>query len=97
MNLDELSTNRFAAFALFGKLANVVGDQGAFESADEGRLKMLTGGDLVGFEQRQDTFTAVNRAKLIFACNSMPSFSDLSEAVWNRLVPVPSRVHRASR
>lgn len=90
VNLDELSTNRFAAFALFGKLGNIVGDQGHFESSDEGRLKTLTGGDLVTFEQKgRDSFVAVNRAKLIFACNTMPSFSDKSEAVWNRLIAVP--------
>ncbi len=90
VNLDELSTNRFAAFALFGKLANIVGDQGHFESADEGRLKSLTGGDLVTFEQKgRDSFVAVNRAKLLFAANSMPTFADKSEAVWNRLVAVP--------
>ena len=90
VNLDELSTNRFAAFALFGKLANIVGDQGHFESADEGRLKTLTGGDLVTFEQKgKDSFVGVNRAKLVFACNTMPTFGDKSEAVWNRLVAVP--------
>lgn len=90
VNLDELSTNRFAAFSLFGKLANIVGDQGHFESADEGRLKTLTGGDLVTFEQKgKDTFSAVNRAKLLFACNSMPTFADKTYAVWNRLVAVP--------
>lgn len=90
VNLAELSTNRFAAFSLFGKLANVVGDQGYFASADEGRLKTFTGGDLVTFEQKgRDPFVAPNRAKLVFACNTMPSFSDKSEAVWNRLVAVP--------
>ncbi len=90
VNLDELSNNRFAAFQMFGKLANVVGDQGHFESADEGRLKSLTGGDLVTYEQKgKDSFVAVNRAKLLFACNTMPSFGDKSEAVWNRLVAIP--------
>ena len=90
VNLDELTKNRFAAFQMFGRLANVVGDQGYFESADEGRLKMLTGGDLVTFEQKgRDSFVAVNRAKLVFACNSMPSFGDKSEAIWNRMVAVP--------
>jgi P4 family phage/plasmid primase-like protien len=90
VNLDELTTNRFAAFSLFGKLANVVGDQGRFESKDEGRLKTLTGGDPVQFEQKgKDPFTAVNRAKLVYACNAMPTFDDKSEATWNRMVAVP--------
>lgn len=90
VNLDELTTNRFAAFSLFGKLANIIGDQGHFESRDEGRLKTLTGGDLVTFEQKgKDPFSAVNRAKLIFAANSMPSFAEKTDAVWTRLIPVP--------
>jgi len=90
VNLDELTTNRFALFSLFGKLANLVGDQGHFESRDEGRLKTLTGGDQVTYEQKgKDPFTAINRSKLIFACNTMPTFADKSEAVWNRLVALP--------
>lgn len=90
VGLSELTTNRFAAFQLFGKLANVVGDQGYLESADEGRLKTLTGGDLTTFEQKgRDPFSAVNRAKLVFACNTPPAFSDRSEAVWQRLIAVP--------
>jgi putative DNA primase/helicase len=90
VNLDELATNRFAAFGLFGKLANVIGDQGFLESADEGRLKGLTGGDLVTFEQKgRDPFFAVNQCKIVFACNVLPTFGDKSDAVWNRLVAVP--------
>lgn len=90
VGLGELSANRFAAFQLFGKLANVVGDEGKLESAEEGRLKTLTGGDLTTFEQKgRDPFSAVNRAKLVFACNTPPTFGDKSEAVWNRLVAIP--------
>lgn len=90
VGLGELSTNRFAAFNMYGKLANVVGDQGYLESADEGKLKMLTGGDSVTFEQKnRDPFSAVNRTKLVFACNTLPTFGDKSDAVWNRLTAVP--------
>lgn len=88
--LDHLSTNRFAAFGMLGKLANVGGDQSYFESSDEGTLKTLTGGDAIPFEQKgRDVIYAVNTAKLVFACNTPPKFSDKSEAVWNRLVMVP--------
>ena len=90
VGLGELTGSRFATFQLFGKLANLVGDQGYLELADEGRLKTLTGGDLVTFEQKgRDPFAAVNRAKLVLACNALPTFGDRSEGVWNRLEPVP--------
>lgn len=89
VGLGALTHSNFAAFQLFGKLANVVGDQGFLESADEGKLKTLTGGDLMMFEQKgRDPFSAVNRAKLVFACNTLPTFGDKSEAVWNRLQAV---------
>ena len=88
--LEDLSGNRFASHALLGALANVVGDQGYFESKDEGKLKQLTGGDLFTYEQKgRDPIRAVNRAKMVFACNTPPNFPDKSGAIWNRVIIVP--------
>lgn len=90
VGLDDLARNRFATFGLLGKLANLVGDQGYVELADEGKLKQLTGGDLVTFEQKnRDPIFAVNAAKIIVAANSPPTFGDKSPAVWSRLQLVP--------
>jgi len=90
VGLGSLAGEPFSLFGLFGKLANVVGDQGYVESKDEGWLKTLTGGDMVMFQEKyRNPFSAVNTAKLVFGCNTMPTFGDKSEAVWNRLVPVP--------
>lgn len=81
---------RFGTWPLFGKLANLVGDQGYIASRDEGRLKELTGGEPVPFEQKgKDVITALNSAKQIFACNTPPTFADKTNAVWNRLVIMP--------
>jgi phage/plasmid-associated DNA primase len=72
--------NRFAAFGLCGKLANLKGDQGFFEASDESVLKELTGGDPVAFEQkhRQPLFET-SRAKIVFGCNQLPTFKDKTE------------------
>jgi len=88
--LAQLATNRFAAFTLFGKLANISGDESYFESADEGMLKQLTGEAEMQFEQKNKTpFVGRNTAKIIFGCNAVPKFSDKSEATWNRLIVLP--------
>ena len=69
--LDEIVRNRFAAYGLYGKFANLVGDQGYLEAHDEGRLKALTGGDLVCFEGKgKEPFYAPNTAKMVFGCNT---------------------------
>lgn len=90
VSLDRLTGERFAAFEMYGRLANLCGDQSYFDSKDEGRLKTITGGDLVTFEQKgRDPFSAVNSAKIIFACNTLPTFGDKTEATWDRLIAMP--------
>lgn len=92
VNLFDLANggNRFARFDLFGKLANLKGDQSYFESEEESALKELTGGDLVAFENKyQSPIYAVNTAKLVFACNQLPTFKDKTRGIWRRFVPVP--------
>lgn len=90
VDLRELATGRFASSGLRGKLANLIGDQPYFESACEAKLKALTGGDLITFEEKfQNAVTDTNTAKLILSCNVVPKFADPTNAVWNRLVLVP--------
>jgi len=85
--LQQLVTNRFAVYTLFGKLANISGDESYFESADEGMLKNLTGEAQMQFEQKHKTpFVGPNTAKILFGCNTLPKFSDKSNATWNRLL-----------
>jgi putative DNA primase/helicase len=91
VGLDQMcSGNRFASFGLIGKLANLKGDQSFFESREESVLKELTGGDTVTFEAKYCMpLVEVNRCKLLFGCNSIPTFRDKSQGVWRRMVPVP--------
>jgi P4 family phage/plasmid primase-like protien len=90
VTLDQLTGNRFAGFALLGKLANLIGDQGFVKLKDEGILKTLTGGDLVAFEQKgKDALFAVNTAKIVAAANEVPRFNDASDAIWNRAIILP--------
>ncbi|HYH64403.1 MAG TPA: phage/plasmid primase, P4 family [Urbifossiella sp.] len=90
--LDQLAgrQSRFAGFGLLGRLANLVGDQGYFESGDESVLKTLTGGDPFAFEEKgMMPVYQPNRCKLIFGCNQLPTFKDRSEGTWRRAVLAP--------
>lgn len=87
--MDKLS-KRFGTFPLLDKLANIDADAQFHESKDEGVLRSLTGGDMVEFEQKgRDAIFGRNTAKLLFGCNTPPTFSDKTNAVWNRLAMVP--------
>jgi len=77
----------FSIAELYGKLANVVGDLSAKELYHSGRLKSLTGGDLLLAEKKfQNPFQFVNHAKLIYSANRLPKTFDGSFAFWRRVV-----------
>lgn len=83
--LDRLG-ERFESYGLLHKLANLVGDQGRFDSKDESHLKTLTGGDVVRYEEKGGKILyAPCTAKMVFACNTLPTFADRSPALWNRM------------
>lgn len=88
--LDAIGRDKFATWGQFGKLGNIVGDQSRFDSHDEGELKKLTRGDAIRFEQKgRDPIEGRNTAKIIFACNTVPTFADKTSATWNRCVLIP--------
>jgi P4 family phage/plasmid primase-like protien len=88
--IAQLTGNRFAAYGMLGKLANVSADEAHLEVGDVSALKALTGGDLYPFEAKnKQTIFAVNRCKLLFGCNALPPLRDRSDGIWRRLVPVP--------
>ncbi len=87
--LEQLAA-RFGTWPLLGKLLNAIGDQSAVELEETGWLKTLTGGDLIGFEQKgRDPIYAPNTAKIGFSCNEMPPLKDRTDATWGRMVAVP--------
>jgi len=86
-NLRELTSQRFSMIDLYGKLANVSGEQG-FEggaSISMGTLKDLSGEESVPFEPKfKGSVTGVNTAKLFFACNQVLISRDETLANWSR-------------
>jgi len=70
-------------------LANIVGDLSDKELYHSGRLKSLTGGDLLMAERKfQNPFHFVNHAKLIYSANDLPKTFDGTFAFWRRVMLV---------
>jgi putative DNA primase/helicase len=85
--LQRLSENRFSTARLYGKLANISADIPAKPIRYTGIVKMLTGGDLIPAEHKnQKGFDFVNQAKLEFSCNELPEVSDRTYAFWRRWI-----------
>ena len=77
----------FSVAELYGRLANIVGDLSAKELYHSGRLKSLTGGDLLLAERKfQNPFKFVNFAKLIYSANELPKTFDGTLAFWRRVM-----------
>ncbi|MEA2000041.1 MAG: phage/plasmid primase, P4 family, partial [Euryarchaeota archaeon] len=77
----------FTVAELHGKLANIVGDLSAKELYHSGRLKSLTGGDLIHAEKKfQPPFNFVNFATIIYSANDLPKTFDGTNAFWRRVM-----------
>lgn len=77
----------FSIAELYGRLANIVGDLSAKELYHSGRLKSLTGGDLLLAEKKfQNPFNFINHAKLIYSANELPKTFDGTVAFWRRVM-----------
>jgi len=77
----------FSVAELYGRLANIVGDLSAKELYHSGRLKSLTGGDLLMAEKKfENPFRFVNHAKLIYSANELPRTFDGTLAFWRRVM-----------
>jgi P4 family phage/plasmid primase-like protien len=84
---------RFQLAPTLGKLANVVPEMGEIDRVAEGVLKPFVSGDPMQFDRKnKEPITALPTARLTFATNMRPRFSDRSEGVWRRLVLVPFTV-----
>ena len=81
---------RFSKARLYGKLANIVSEpfeETLFQTAE---FKMLTGGDLVSAEvkNQQRTIDFVNFAKFIVLGNRFPRVNDETYAFWYRIIVI---------
>jgi P4 family phage/plasmid primase-like protien len=89
----EVFGERFSRTDTLGKLANVCGDVGELDKVSEGYVKSFTSGDRMYFDRKGvQGINVTPTARLMLACNHRPRFSDRSDGVWRRMIPVPFRV-----
>ena len=87
--------NRFGLHGLSTSLLNIVGDlptagDRASLAHVEGIFKDVVSGGMIPVEKKfQDSFMAKSIARNVFAANSLPMFSDRSNAIWERLRIIP--------
>lgn len=87
--------DRFGLAPLTEKLLDIVGDLANMPErgknlAMEGYLKQVTEGELIPVERKGvDGWEAHAIARLVFATNSMPYFSDGTAGVWDRIRIIP--------
>lgn len=87
-------TRAFPLAATMGKLANVVEELNEIDKAAEGLLKQFVSGGLITIERKnKDAFNFNPTARLTFATNVLPRFTDRSSGVWRRMLLVPFRNH----
>jgi putative DNA primase/helicase len=88
-SLHNLVYRRFNIAQLDGKLANIGADLSNITLATTGVFKSLCGGDRISVERKhQHPFDLLNRAKLIFATNTMPRTKDKTPAYYRRWEPI---------
>jgi len=90
LTLRQLSTERFASVAMYGKLANIAGDIHEGHLNDSTTFKAITGGDPINAERKgQQGFTFTPWATMIFSTNEMWSSSDTSDGYLERWLVIP--------
>ena len=81
--------DRFSAFELYHKMANIYADIPKIGIRETGKFKMLTGGDRIMAERKfRDPITFMNYAKMIFSANELPEVHDTSGAFWRRWIVI---------
>lgn len=90
LDLNQITTDKFAPVAMYGKLANICPDIHQKHLSNTGMLKRVTGGDSIQGERKgQDSFQFTPWATLIFSTNELWSSSDTSDAYFERWLPIP--------
>lgn len=91
VNLEGFNPERtFPMAATIGKLANIVGELNATNKTAEGELKKyVTGEPMTAEEKFKSPKTFIPTARLTFATNVLPRFTDSSDGLWRRLILVP--------
>jgi P4 family phage/plasmid primase-like protien len=86
----EMFGERFQLTPTLGKLVNAVSEVGEMGKVAEGVLKAFAVGDLVTFDRKnKEPLSVCPTARVLLACNRLPTFVDRSNGVWRRLNVVP--------
>ncbi len=88
--LHDLEGNRFAMFGIYGKRLAYDPDMSFARVAELSKLKAITGGDKLSFEQKnRDPFTDAYKGLTMFVMNDLPKFGgDHGDHVYQRIVPI---------
>ena len=92
MNMVQLATNRFAPAELEGKLVNLSEESSGTKLTIEhlNTIKNLSGGGALQAEVKYaNPFTLINKAKMIFSANKMPTFPEKGHSIVRRLCAIP--------
>jgi len=92
LSIENFNSERtFPLAATYGKLANICEDMEELHKVQEGLIKnYISPGSVITVERKnRDPFEMKPTAKLIFATNFLPRFSDRSDGVWRRLIVLP--------
>lgn len=75
---------------MIGKLANIATDMQRMPRVHEGILKQLVSGEPIQINRKhKPAMSMYPTAKLVFATNHLPPFSDTSDGLWRRMLVVP--------
>ncbi len=89
LNIEALTTNRFAAAALVGKRLNVCTEEESKYLRGD-KFKALVTGDPIQVDRKyQDSFVFTPTAKYLFLTNEMPSFDTINHGLRRRMKIVP--------
>lgn len=87
--LEDLS-EKFRTAELVGKMVNIGDDSGHSLLQNTAVFKKLVTGDSITVERKnQNPFKYSNRAKMIFAANSLPPTTDKSDGFFRRCIIIP--------
>lgn len=83
--------NPFALHSTLGKVVNLTNESSHIvEHEAEAILKSFVAGDRMDFERKfKDSISAAPTCKIMISTNSLPRFSDKTQAIWRRILFVP--------
>jgi len=88
LGFDDLQRDT-GCFHLEGKLVNISDEMPNFPIKNSEKFKKLMGGEIMAKKLYHDSYTIVNSAKFVFACNEIPLMVDKSEGMRRRLLIIP--------